>query len=100
MFPVFSDRLDASPCEERGRHAILPTIPTHLRKGLNEMAPEDLLNVDQLAAYVGVKRAAVYHWVANGNGPTVLHAGRQLRFRRSDVDAWLAEAPTKAKAQA
>jgi excisionase family DNA binding protein len=60
------------------------------------MAPEDLLNVDQLAEYVGVKRAAVYHWVANGNGPVVLHAGRQLRFRRSDVDQWLTEAPTKA----
>lgn len=58
------------------------------------MTGDDLLSVDQLAQYLGVSKSTIYGYryrncgprgfrLAGGNGP--------VRFRKSDVDSWLAE---------
>lgn len=50
---------------------------------------EQLLNLDELAEYLGVKKGAIYKWRVEGKGPRAIKVGKHLRFRRSDIKAWL-----------
>jgi len=52
------------------------------------MERERLLDVKELAAYLGVKPSWVYGKVATGELPCI-RVGRYLRFRLSDVLAWM-----------
>jgi len=45
------------------------------------------LTATQLAEYLGVSRATIYNLVQREGLPYIRVTG--LRFRRSDVDAWL-----------
>jgi excisionase family DNA binding protein len=49
---------------------------------------ERLLTVRDAAQYMGVKEKTVYAWVA-AKRIRCLRAGSRLRFRQSDLDAWL-----------
>jgi excisionase family DNA binding protein len=51
----------------------------------------ELLSVEQLAELLGVPVATVYRWNYLGTGPQRLAIGRHVRYRISDVDAWLRE---------
>lgn len=42
-----------------------------------------------LADYLEVPVATIYRWNHHGTGPTVVRVGRHVRYRRSDVEAWL-----------
>jgi excisionase family DNA binding protein len=48
-----------------------------------------LLSPASLAKYLDVPVATIYAWNYHGTGPRVLHVGRHVRYRQSDVDAWL-----------
>jgi excisionase family DNA binding protein len=52
---------------------------------------ELLMSTDEVARYLGVPAATVTHWRRIDRGPRYTHAGRVVRYRRSDVDAWLDE---------
>jgi excisionase family DNA binding protein len=52
---------------------------------------ENLWSVDDLASYLGVPRATVYVWSSRRVGPRSVRVGRYLRFRPTDVEAWLEE---------
>lgn len=60
----------------------------------------DLLTVSELADLLKLKRGTLDRWRAAGIGPTWIEVGGQFRYRREDVDAWLAQqtkgAPTNA----
>jgi predicted DNA-binding transcriptional regulator AlpA len=51
-----------------------------------------LLDDRELASMLGVSREALGLWRAADNGPKYIDAGKYLRYRLSDVDAWLASA--------
>lgn len=53
------------------------------------VAPE-LLTLPEAAAYLRLARQTVYNLVSRRQIP-FLRAGRQLRFRRTELDRWLAE---------
>jgi predicted DNA-binding transcriptional regulator AlpA len=53
--------------------------------------PEKLLSVAELSIYLDVARQTIYGWNYYGTGPPVLHAGKYVRYRQSDVDSWLAK---------
>ena len=46
------------------------------------------LSVDDVAAYLGIKRGTVYKWIAR-HGLPVRKIGRLLKFRRDDIDRWM-----------
>ncbi len=46
------------------------------------------LSVDDVAAYLGIRRGTVYKWVERLGLPA-RKAGRLLKFRRHEVDAWV-----------
>jgi excisionase family DNA binding protein len=51
---------------------------------------DELLTLDELAAYLKKPKGTIYGWRYRGEGPPATSVGRELRFRRSGVDAWLA----------
>ena len=53
-------------------------------------ALEPILTLSQLAATLSVSVQALYDLRSKGRGPRGFRVGRELRFRRSEVDAWLA----------
>ncbi|PZP38027.1 MAG: DNA-binding protein [Kocuria rhizophila] len=50
---------------------------------------EPLLNVGELAAYMGVPVSTVYHWRTRDLGPRAYRFGKHLKFAVSDVRIWV-----------
>jgi excisionase family DNA binding protein len=50
---------------------------------------QEFLSPVELADYLGVPVATVYGWRHFGTGPVGSKLGRHVRYRRSDVDAWV-----------
>jgi excisionase family DNA binding protein len=57
---------------------------------LSTVKDHDLLTVDELAGLLNVKRETVYAWRKQRRGPPAVKMYGTLRFRRRDVDRWLA----------
>jgi len=58
---------------------------------LPETALGPVLTLSQLAAQLGVSVQTLYDLRSQGRGPRGFRVGRELRFRVSEVDAWLAQ---------
>ena len=56
------------------------------------------LSVDEIAAYLGVKRDTVYKWIVRTSMPAH-KVGRLWKFRKSEVDAWVCSKGTQTKRQ-
>lgn len=56
--------------------------------------PEAFLTTDEVLAYLQVNLRTVYRLIDAGKLPAV-RVGRQWRFRRADIDAWLDERPAE-----
>ena len=52
---------------------------------------ERLMRVDEVAAYLQVPVKTLYRWRHHGTGPGAIRVGRYLRYRRSEIAAWLNE---------
>jgi excisionase family DNA binding protein len=50
---------------------------------------ESLMTVEQVAEYLNVPIKTVYRWRLTGTGPRGARVGRYVRFRRTDVEAWV-----------
>lgn len=51
---------------------------------------DPLLDVRDLAAYLGVPVSTIYDWRTRGVGPRAHRFGKHLKFAVSDVRAWVA----------
>lgn len=51
----------------------------------------DLLNAKQLAEKLGNSVGTLNYWRYMGQGPKFIKIGRNVRYRVSDVEAWLTE---------
>lgn len=54
-----------------------------------EVVMEELWSDKQLAAYFGMSDETLRHWRYEGRGPRYLKVGKRVRYRVSDVEAWL-----------
>ncbi|WP_124342689.1 helix-turn-helix transcriptional regulator [Cellulomonas algicola] len=52
---------------------------------------EPTLTINELADLLSVRPQALYDLRSQGRGPRGFRVGRQLRFRRSEVEAWIAD---------
>ncbi len=50
---------------------------------------DELLTPEDLAQHCKVPIGTVYQWNHRGTGPKALRVGRHVRYRTSDVEAWL-----------
>jgi excisionase family DNA binding protein len=57
----------------------------------SETALGPVLTLSQLAAQLGVTVQTLYDLRSQGRGTRGFRVGRELRFRVSEVDAWLAK---------
>ena len=55
--------------------------------------PDDLLTVTEVCDVLKVSRSALYALRYRGEAPPAIKVGRQLRWRRTDLDRWIAERP-------
>ncbi|WP_062464739.1 helix-turn-helix domain-containing protein [Demequina soli] len=55
----------------------------------NDWGLEPLLDVSELAAYLGVPVSTVYDWRTRGVGPRGYRFGKHLKFSVSDVRTWV-----------
>lgn len=57
------------------------------------MAPQEILNVPEAAAYLRVSPATLNRYRSKGGGPvyTQTVAGGRVCYRKADLDAWLKE---------
>ena len=63
-----------------------PTSPPTDAWGL-----EPLMDVAELASYLGIPLSTVYDWRVHGKGPKAYRFGKHLKFAVSDVRAWIAQ---------
>ncbi|MGH9010023.1 MAG: helix-turn-helix transcriptional regulator [Acidimicrobiia bacterium] len=61
----------------------------HSKRSGSVMGAERLMTIGELAEYLQVPRETIYRWRKHGGGPSGFRMGRHVRFRRSDVEAWL-----------
>ncbi len=47
------------------------------------------MSPEQVAEEFGVSLATVYKWRSQRTGPPGFRVGRHVRYRQSDIDAWL-----------
>lgn len=63
---------------------------TQNKSGTRQPDDDALLTVADLTREWNIGRATFYRWRANGEGPPAITICGRLRFRRRDVEAWLA----------
>lgn len=57
--------------------------------------PGSLFRPGEVAALLGVPVATLANWRCAGKGPPFLKVGRHVRYRRGDVDGWIADRVTR-----
>lgn len=50
---------------------------------------DDLIGPEDLAEYLGIPLPTVYAMNSRGTGPRRIRVGKHVRYRKTDVDAWL-----------
>lgn len=58
--------------------------------GHNEAGGSDMLTTEQAARLLGLSPFTLNKWRLNGHGLRFIKLGRAVRYRRTDVDAYLA----------
>jgi predicted DNA-binding transcriptional regulator AlpA len=56
---------------------------------LTALAGGPIVTPGQLADFLGVPVATLYAWRYTGDGPPGFRVGRHLRYRWSDIEAWI-----------
>lgn len=69
-------------------------MPSHLLgmdtdTASNPWGLEPMLDVSELASYLGVPVSTVYDWRTRGLGPRAYRFGKHLKFAVSDVRIWI-----------
>ena len=83
--PTPAARLGRSrPCASALAHLMVMETTTH-----SERAFGPVVTLSQLATQLGVSVQTLYDLRSQGRGPRGFRVGRELRFRVSEVDAWL-----------
>ncbi len=66
-------------------------MPTHTpQNGENTAVASDMLSTQEAAQYLGLAPATLSKWRVYRTGPRFLKLGRSVRYRRADLDAYLA----------
>lgn len=56
----------------------------------NENVGCEFINEKELAKLLGVSQKLIQHWRYHDIGPTWYRLSRSIRYRRSEVEAWIA----------
>ncbi|MGI8524355.1 MAG: tyrosine-type recombinase/integrase [Nocardioides sp.] len=84
--------LHTSSCEGKRAHANAQENTMSTTTSSTHSA-SSILTIDEAAAYLAIPKATLYTWRTRraGFGPRAVKFGSCLRYRRSDLDAWIAD---------
>ena len=85
------ERIPEDAVTDMSEHATAPSVePRPAERGRLALIPATM-NIAQAAAYIGIAKSTLYTWRTRrpGFGPRAVKAGGALRYRRSDLDAWI-----------
>jgi predicted DNA-binding transcriptional regulator AlpA len=85
------ERIPEDAVTDISEHATAPSVePRPAERGRLALIPATM-NIAQAAAYIGIAKSTLYTWRTRrpGFGPRAVKAGGALRYRRSDLDAWI-----------
>jgi len=54
-----------------------------------EIDPERLMTSKEVAEFLQVPVSTIHQWRYRSKGPKGFRVGKHIRFRRSDVEAWI-----------
>ena len=57
----------------------------------DQQAPDPLLSPEDVSDWLQIPVGTLYQWRYRRRGPNGIMVGRHLRYRRSDVESWLAQ---------
>ena len=49
-----------------------------------------VLDLSAASSYLGIRPSTLRAWKRQGRGPSYFRAGKLLRYRRTDLDSWIA----------
>jgi excisionase family DNA binding protein len=55
---------------------------------MNDVTTDRWLSVDEIAAYLGVKRYTIYKWIERKNMPAH-KVGSLWKFKKDEIDNWI-----------
>lgn len=56
-----------------------------------EIDPERLMTSKEVAEFLQVPVSTIHQWRYRNTGPKGFRVGKHVRFKRSDVEAWIEE---------
>lgn len=56
---------------------------------MSEITNDKWINIDEAAAYLGVKTVTVRDWIRKDKGIPAHKIGKQWKFKVSELDAWV-----------
>lgn len=56
---------------------------------MNEIINDKWINIDEAADYLGIKPVTLRGWLRNNKGVPAHKIGKQWKFKRSELDAWV-----------
>jgi len=94
-------RIAPSPSDGQsaGVSAQLPGPPPPRTGTAGDSTFDPLLTIDQLAQWLGKPKGTLYQWRCRNMGPRGIKVGNDVRYRRSEVEAYL-EANTDKRSSA
>lgn len=63
---------------------------------MTETVPENYISLEEAAEYLGVKPSTVRTWIKEKEMPAY-RVGRQWKFKRSEIDKWVASGKSAIK---
>lgn len=57
---------------------------------MTTVKPAEWISPEQLAAELDIPIKTLYQWRYRGTGPRAHRIGKHVRYRRRDIEAWLA----------
>ena len=60
-----------------------------MTKKTTDMTNDKWINIDEAAAYLGVKPATIRDWIRKGKDIPAKKIGKQWKFKRSELDQWV-----------
>jgi predicted DNA-binding transcriptional regulator AlpA len=64
---------------------------SNVRRTSMDTSFSQLLDQKRVAELLGISPRSMEGWRLTGDGPTYHKVGRRVRYRRSDLEAWLAD---------
>lgn len=56
---------------------------------MSDINAEKWINIEEAAEYLGVKSGTIRDWIRKGKDIPANKVGRQWKFKRSELDAWI-----------